>query len=370
MSGSPTLAPTFLRDRATALRRVVFGIYAGGLAIGTHWPRLELGDPLHPPDKMLHYLCFGGLAFFLWHARYLRSHLALALVGIAWTIVDEVTQAIPVLQRSFSLEDVVASSAGFCSATLLLWSMRPVGGELSRLRRERTEGLLDLLLSRPVPWAALASGAALGVAAGVPISVVLDGMQPDPTPFQAAVVGGLLGGATVTGWLLLAGLKNEARRMLAARRCLGCGESLPEGASACLRCGRPPIPGQFIELPFPGWGDVVKAYHRPVLGGIGMLLFLFVAWFGLQVARRNWTIAYEVDHWLQSLSKGMPTVIDTTAIVVVVALTIDRARVRFARRIEEGSMRCLACGQDLRGTPSRDGGGRCGECGAPFLRVG
>ena len=33
-----------------------------------------------------------------------------------------------------------------------------------------------------------------------------------------------------------------------------------------------------------------------------------------------------------------------------------------------GRARCPQCGHDLRGTPTVDGEGRCGECGTPFSR--
>ena len=44
--------------------RSAFVIYALLLTIATHWPSLQLGTEESPwPDKLLHMLAFGGLAF-------------------------------------------------------------------------------------------------------------------------------------------------------------------------------------------------------------------------------------------------------------------------------------------------------------------
>ena len=330
-------------ERATVLRRVVFIVYAAGLASGTHWPRLQIGDPMHPPDKLLHFICFGGLAFFLYQARYFRRYWVLLLVGIAWTIVDELTQQLPGLGRSFSIEDIVASSFGVLVATSICWSLQPCGGAGARLRRERFDECMDAVLARPVAWLAIATSAAFGAAVGVPLAVVVDGFTEAPTPFQAAVVGGLLGGTALGGAMLLVGMRREEASRFAN--------------------------GRWIELPTLVWRDVIKACALPIAGGVAMLIALFVAGALLLILRRDVALASDLLRWLDSLSKGMPTMLDATATGLVVSVVVDRCRVRLARRLDEADRRCLACGQDLRATPAPSGTGRCGECGASFVRM-
>jgi hypothetical protein len=240
---------------------------------------------------------------------------------------------------------------------------------LALARRARLDGLIDMLLARPSPWAALGSAAALGASVGVPIAVVVNGFDSDPTPFQAAVVGGLLGGGSGGMAMLFVGLRREDARMMVQRRCLGCGERVELDAVGCGACGRLPLPGQWVDMPFPRWGDVRKAWMRPMLGAAATLLLLFVLWLAFMLLAARWLTAQAFGHWMLALEKGMPTVIDSSILCVVVALTIDRARHRSARRADAADQWCLACGQDLRGTPSVRGTGRCGECGASFVRL-
>lgn len=365
-------APEALRRRATGLRRAVFGIYAGALAAGTHWPRLELGDPARPPDKTLHFIAFAGLAVMLWEARLVRRHATLLAVGIAWIWLDEWTQRIPGLGRVFSHEDIAAGVLGFLSATAVLWALRPIGGAAARLRRARFDALLDSLLARPVAWGVLASSGALGATIGVPSAILLDRLLGgDNAPFQTALVGGVLGAAAVGGAMLVAGLRFEDERMRRDGRCLRCGERRPRDGAACPTCAQPALPGQWLVWPIPGWGDVRRAFLVPLAGAFATLLCLSTLWLGLLAARRDVPIAARLDDLLRSLSPGMTSVIDATLLAIVLAVAIDRARHRLARRIGRGDARCVGCGQDLRATPVADGGvGRCGECGGAFLADG
>lgn len=363
--------PDPLRRRATALRRAVFGVYAGALAAGTHWPRLELGDPARPPDKMLHFIAFAGLAVMLWEARLVRRHATLLAVGLLWIWLDEWTQRLPGLGRVFSYEDIAAGALGFLAATAVLWALRPVGGPAARLRRARFDALLDSLLARPVAWGVLGSSAALGATIGVPGAILVDRLLGgDGAPFQTALVGGVLGAAAVGGAMLVAGLRFEDERMRRDGRCLRCGERRPRDAAACPTCARPALPGQWHLWPIVGWGDVRRAFLVPVAGAFATLLLLSTLWLGVLAARRDVAIAARIDDLLRSLSPGMTSVIDATLLTVVLAVAIDRARHRLARRIERGAERCVGCGQDLRATPvAAEGVGRCGECGGAFLAV-
>ncbi|MFO0827369.1 MAG: VanZ family protein [Phycisphaerales bacterium] len=332
-----------IRARATTWRRVALGIYAGGLTVGTHWPRLELGDPRHPPDKMLHFLCFGGLAVLLHQARFFRLNLVLIVVAIVWIVFDETTQAIPGLGRSFSVEDIAASAMGAIVATAICWATRPVGGPAARVRRARFDLCLDRLLSSPTNWMAIATGLALGAMIGVPTGILIDAMWDDPTPFQAGVIGGLLGGATVGGALLLLGVRHEERRAIAR--------------------------GDWVELPVAGWPDVIRACARPIAGGCAILLSLTIVWGLGVVLRRDWALVAEIQRWFDSLSKGMIGVIDAAVIGLIGAGTIDRCRARLAAVVDRADQRCLQCGQDLRATPVIERTGRCGECGSFFIRA-
>jgi hypothetical protein len=320
---------------------------------------------------MLHFVAFAGLAVMLWEARLVRRRATLLVVGLLWIWLDEWTQRIPGLARVFSYEDIAAGALGFLAATAVLWSLRPIGGAAARLRRARFEALLDSLLARPVAWVVLASSGALGATIGVPGALLLDRvLGGHGAPFQTAFVGGMLGAAAIAGAMLVAGLRFEDERTRRDGRCLRCGEPRPRDAAPCPTCGRSPLLGQWLIWPIVGWGDVRRAFLVPVLGAFATLLLLSTLWLGLLAARRDLAIAARVYDFFRSSSPGMTSVIDATLLTLVIAVAIDRARHRLARRIERGDERCIGCGQDLRATPvAAEGVGRCGECGGAFLAV-
>lgn len=355
--------------RSVALRRVVLGVYAAGVAVGTHWPRLQMGDPEHPPDKLLHFVSFGGLAFFLWQARYFRSILALFLFSIAWTSVDEITQALPGLGRSFSLEDVCAGSMGVACTAMLVWATRMPSTPVAALRRERFDGMITVVLSEPIGWLAVAVSAAVGITVALPASIMLNGLTDDPTPFQAGVIGIVVGGGFGAAACLLLAMRSFEGRMMDRRLCLGCRGPVPEGATECPSCGQVPLVAQWLPMPALTVGALLRACLPPVLGGIAAILFAIIA-MGLYASLSPaTTFVVRLNAWWNGLSKGMDSDIHALFLCAVVAVTIERCRARLARRVEGGHRTCLGCGHDLRSTPATDGTGRCGECGAGFVRV-
>ncbi|MDZ4753259.1 MAG: VanZ family protein [Phycisphaerae bacterium] len=348
--------------RARTGWRVLLGVYAAIVSVGTHWPRLQLGDPRHPPDKLLHFVAFGGLAFLLWQARYFKRVRSLFVFGVLWTATDEVTQAIPGLGRSFSVDDILAGSLGVWSATMLIWATKPAGGPMTRLRRERFDGVLDLVLSKPSAWLAFLTAGAAGSLIGMVVAVFINGYGDDPSPFMAAITGMVLGAAATGPAMLLHGVRVVDERMLRGRLCLGCGESFGDVDGHCRVCGERSVPGQWFPVPWLSRRDVVRACVPPLLGAIGSILLLLILYWGAATFWPN------LDRWARGRESPMREAFGAVFLATLVALTLHRCRARLGRRIELGSVQCLGCGQDLRATPTTNGVGRCSECGAGFVR--
>ena len=57
------------------------------------------------PDKLAHFLAFAGLAFLLWRTRWISGAWPFAAVLLGWTVLDEASQALPVLERSTSWQE-------------------------------------------------------------------------------------------------------------------------------------------------------------------------------------------------------------------------------------------------------------------------
>lgn len=125
-------------------RRSVFVAYAIILAIATHWPSLAIGDPQSGarPDLPIHATAFGlltalliGCAFF-GPALSLRNLLISTALAGAYSALDEASQAIPILDRSASPEDLLAnligvSLVGFGALALRAWRRKDRNGVIN-----------------------------------------------------------------------------------------------------------------------------------------------------------------------------------------------------------------------------------------------
>ena len=104
--------------RARRAWRIALVAYLVPMSVATHWPRLGFGGG-GVIDKFIHFLAFGTLAWIWMHAKpWGRAAVGLACAA-AWVYVDERTQAIEILGRTFSLHDMIAGWLGVAMAALL-----------------------------------------------------------------------------------------------------------------------------------------------------------------------------------------------------------------------------------------------------------
>lgn len=101
---------------------MAFILYAIALTIATHWPRLTLGPDVPATDKEIHIVAFALATLLLWMTRWRTNFLTVAVVVIIWAGVDELTQAIPVIQRTCSWLDFLANLTGIALASFIIWA--------------------------------------------------------------------------------------------------------------------------------------------------------------------------------------------------------------------------------------------------------
>jgi len=392
-------------ERGDDLRawRVLFIVVALALAVGTHWPRLEIdlgGAPA--PDKLLHAGAFGLVTLLLWMTGWIRRPRTLLLVGLAWAALDEITQGVPGLSRTVSIHDALASAVGVTLATAIVWAIDEVPARRAgliaerRLRWSAAHAVRGSRSTIAVVVGGLAGGTigalvATGVAAIGHASA--DARNP---PVLARPVLDLLArlfGESAPGELPLLGLGVGAligahfaievlrRRVLALRAgaCIRCGTAMPaapaepearddDGWRHCARCGEPrhavaeslpPLPARVIfELLVTG-----AVLMATALVGVIIVLWIAVAtWAHSESTRR-------VSGLWGELPPGMPFVLDMLWIGLVLAVIGRFLRRRLAQRQDGQAERCLGCRYDLRATPARAWRGNCPECGTPFVRV-
>ena len=160
-----SLASVEPTERARAARRawrLALVAYLVPVSVATHWPRLGFAGA-GTIDKFVHFLAFGTLAWLWMHTKpWGRASLGW-LFAAAWVFVDERTQALEILGRTFSIHDMIAGWLGVALAGSLYW-----------LRRERTpagtDARADAELAHDIAYA---SGFAWMMAAVVTLVVVV-----------------------------------------------------------------------------------------------------------------------------------------------------------------------------------------------------
>jgi VanZ family protein len=153
------------RDRAQHHWRIAFFVWGTFLTIATHLPQGEISDqPLvESPDKLLHMICFGMLAFLFMCCGWIKNKWVVWITVALWAVIDEATQHAMPIGREFSLHDLVAGEIGIVCA--IVWM-----GSLHTPVTTKIHDAIELALARANHWFAL--GAIAAVATIVP-NVVL-----------------------------------------------------------------------------------------------------------------------------------------------------------------------------------------------------
>ena len=372
-------ATKYLR-RLTKPWRLVFVLYACALTLSTHWPQLDLGtvtDTQTAPDKLLHLFAFGGLAFLLIQTRWLRRIWMAGILVFMWTLLDEITQALPVLGRQSSVTDILAGELGVALVVTWAWALGSIGGVANRNRLAQQHFLLAELFRQPRTWIIVASAALLGaLVTGGSIALAMKfvftryGGEQLTKVLVAAIVGALAGTQ-----VSLAGLLSRvAAGRVKQRPCFGCGASCSAvqfdsaGRGRCPQCDAPLQLGQWAEpMQLP-----LSAAARGVVPAVafagGMLIAGAVTLLVLLRLARQFAWANDLIRIWHDFPPDMQTAVDLTAIALIAALAVRIYRRRQARLHDRQHLNCRACEHDLRGTPITQGVGVCPECGAPFVR--
>lgn len=98
-------------------RRIMFVVYAIALVVATHWPELAIAGGGRP-DLPAHAAAFGIWCALLLRTRWFgptlsnRNIAVSTLLACAMAVLDETTQAIPAINRTFGLDDLAANGVG------------------------------------------------------------------------------------------------------------------------------------------------------------------------------------------------------------------------------------------------------------------
>ncbi len=370
-------ATKYLR-RLTRPWRLVFVLYACALTVATHWPQLDIGTETQPaPDKLLHLFAFGGLAFLLIQTRWLRTIWTVGLVTFMWTLLDEITQALPVLGRQSSVMDVLAGELGVAVVVTWAWALGSIGEVANRTRIAQQHFLLADLFRHPRTWIVVLAIALIGalimggsIALAIKFVFTRYGGEQLTNVLVVSVVGAFVG-----MYVSLSGLlARHAAQPVRQRPCFRCGSSCDNvsfddvGRGRCSQCDAPLQLGQWakpmqLSPAAVRRGVVHAAAHAGGLLVMGAALLLIVLQLSISF---RWAKSL-LRPW-NDLPPDMKTAVGLTAIALIVARAVRVYRRREAKLYDRQHIHCRACEHDLQGTPITQGVGVCPECGAPFVR--
>ncbi|MCP4834935.1 MAG: VanZ family protein [Phycisphaera sp.] len=335
------------------------------LLIGTHIPRLAIGTPEDGPDKLLHFFAFAAITTLLRISSLGRSSLRTGILAMSLAILDEVTQELPGLNRSFDHLDLVADASGIVLALAWCKALGPLqrGSFNHRLREVRTFAALRLLLASPMNWIHIATAGVLGAMIGG-VLLGIGGRNPVIGPITMIVVGAMAGFVAAAVIVVEAGRRFSLGRIDRDRRCLRCLDPTPEGGE-CLVCGgrhrssphTPGVPARRVAL------RITLFVLLLALAGVGVYVALLGSVPG---SVHSLPMLRGALSWYGSIQVSMSMTLDAVFLGIPAALLVWRSRRKMALKSELEGIRCLSCGHDLQGIATGGIAGRCPECGEEF----
>lgn len=377
-----TVARSNLNSSAhlTRLWKIAFAIYAILLTAGTHWPSLKMGSEENPwPDKLMHMLAFGGLAFLFIQTRWIKKLYLCAIIAFAWTLFDEFSQSLPILGRESSWGDALSGVMGVTIIMALTWALGAIGGFANRLRLSQQRFLLGQLLVKPRNWliliaSALSGAVLIGGIVGLSRDFLFGYLLTISEQVAGALVAGVVGAVAAIHVALAGMIRRHALVENLKASCFVCDASCKdvqyddEGNGKCPKCEAAVYRGQWAEpmqLPI---SAMLKGAGFAVGVAAALIAAIVVGIIGFTFLHGKFELARQITHAWNSWSDDFIIVIDLTAVTLIVAIALRLYRSRQARFYDRQDKFCRACDHDLQGTPIDRGIGRCPECGLRFAR--
>jgi len=371
-----TTASTELARRLARPWRAVFVLWALVVTLATHWPSLEVGSDTFPaPDKIVHMITFGSLVVLLRRTRWIARLWPVGLIVLAWTVLDELTQSLPVLDRTFSAQDVAAGQIGVAVALAWYWALSPIGGPANRARLGYRAFVVDDLLARPGAWIVVAgAGAGGAVVVGAATGLIAHGAGAGIMLPTSIMAGGFAGGVAASTAALAEASRRRGIVLGDVRPCFACGNPCGEVAVAddgrgdCPACRTSFHAGQWAPPMLLPLRVAARGTIPAILAG-GAILLGALAIYGLVLGVSiHLTAAQSLLRGWHALLPDMQLVVDMALIAVALAVSVRVYRRRQAPLYDGQHRCCRCCDHLLAGAVVTRGTGRCSECGTMFAR--
>lgn len=351
------------REGAAWPWRIAFLLFGVFLLIATHWPGSDQPSSGHEsPDKLLHFLCFGGLAFLLWMTDWIRRFWIVSILAIGFTILDELTQSFFSINREASGADIAAGILGVLTASAWMSTFNSAEQLVTRQQDRRLHYILDEMLARPANWFLLGAAFALPM---VLLFVVIYFLTWNFLGFSISNIAltiGVVAGMAVALGMLLRLAPPFIESVEVNHPCFDCGASLVDleldehGLGHCTSCGHPVHASQWHQLPAPNIPVSVLLSTDGPLGFACMLCYLVLA------------IIAGPLLLLASGHAGLATAIFYTGIGIAGAMFWQWYRIQRTVILNQGGDRCIRCSVDIAAIEAEGGIGHCPNCKAIFAR--
>jgi membrane protein implicated in regulation of membrane protease activity len=351
------------RENAAWPWRIVFLAYAVLLVIATHWPGSgQPGEGLDSPDKLMHFLCFGGFALLLWMTGWFRRFWTASLIALAFTILAEATQSLLSVNREASGLDIAAGILGVMTASAWMSTFGTREHLIVRQQELKSRFILDELMGSPTNWILI--GAAFGIpTVFVSLTIYLLAWNVAALSIgNIALTIGLATGAMIGAGMVLRLVAPYRERVERDHPCFDCGESLREvaldelGNGTCPSCGHAVHASQWTTL---SSSNVSMQQLLNCDGPVGLVCLVFY----LIIAVVIGPIAL-----LMSGHAGLASAILYTGIGVSLAMIWQWRRTQRRTSLERSGEQCARCRADLTDIECNGGIGTCPNCRTEFAR--
>ncbi len=345
--------------------------------IATHWPKLTLG-PEAPSDKVLHALTFGIVTFLLARARVINSLILLLGAMVLFATFDELTQALPFIQRHTSIADWIADCIGILVAVSVLGMKVRARDPLSQMRADLDSAAQAAVFDHPFNWCALATSATLGALVGFPLALMFEHtVFLDTRPWQTGFLGAVFFAIVALEISNRSACRAIIARLALNRQCFVCGsgatttdERVAESGT-CHICAHRWLRAQWV-VPCELFGrtrrnQAVMSLQSGVRGCFHVIIALMSVG-AVMALSAQYLVPRGVSMRVIEEIREMRDIIVYAVSILMVGLILRAMNVaHFRARAREGE-RCLSCDFDLCATTALAGVGRCPECATEFAR--
>jgi len=351
------------REGAAWPWRIAFLLFTLFLLIATLWP--GSGQPssgLESPDKLLHFLSFGGLAFLFWMTDWIRRFWIVSLLAIAFTIFDELAQAFFSVNREASGADIAAGILGVLTASAWMSTFQASGQLVTRQQDRRIHYILDEMLSRPANWFLIGAAFSLPMILIFLLIFYLSWTLLGISIGNIALTIGVVAGLALALGMLLRLAPPIIESIDVEHPCFDCGVNLSDleldddGLGHCTSCGHPVHASQWHHLPVPNMPVSTILAADGTVGIACVISYLVLA------------IVIGPLLLLASGHAGLATAILYTGIGITGAMCWQWYRTQRIVITDQGGDRCIRCSNDLAAVDTEGGLGRCPGCDAIFAR--